>query len=401
MGNLSFEKYDITMDLRDDYTSLVTRSKGRELTRIFLERLEKAKEGDTLILDFELVTNIDFSFLDAFLLPVLRRHQNGKLGNRYLVGLNLDQTMLNKLVRKDGLCDKLKQENLIFAVCTKGGDPYWLGSTDKRATQIMNYLWNVTKASFDRIALQFDIPNTECSQILRYLVGHRVLRVAKTKVQKALYYHPIIEKALWRKLTRPISEEIHEMIENLEAIEVGCHYEMPSGQHAEEFLHLSKVLGSSRFMSKIARKIVDVFGKNIDVVLTTGIPTNIVVAQKIADLSGGDTQSVFANLSERGDHLTLKEGFNITGKKVLILVDVLGSGTVTSLLIRLAKEKHAIIRGTCCIVDTSGGITNFPSFKMLKLSWLEKPLRTFNSRECPLCKKGVPIKTARILPRRT
>ncbi len=401
MTESDFERYDVTVDLRDNYTSLVTRSKGRELSKIFSEHLGKTKEGQVLIMDFALVTSADLSFLDAFLFPTLRKYRAGEFGNRYIVGMNIDKALLSKLVNKDKLDDKLHSEDLVLAVCDKNGNPYWLGIEDEVAKRLMSILWETGKASPDAIHIELDITESSCSKLIDYLVERRVLRYSQTEMQRIGFYYPILDKRMWQELTKPISREIIDMIKRYDAIEVGCHYLLPSGQHAEEFLHMSKVMRGSRFTAKIARRVVDEFGESIDIALTTATPTNIVIAQKVADLSGGDTQVVFANLDDTGKKLELRPGLDISNKRVLILLDVVFSGFIANMLLKLATEHNSTIIGICFVVDISGGRTNFPPFKVLKVSVLDEPLRTHNTLQCPLCRQGIPLITANVLPRRT
>jgi len=125
---------------------------------------------------------------------------------------------------------------------------------------------------------------------------------------------------------------------------------------------------------------------NVELVIgpTTG---GIIIAYEVAKHLGVD--AIYAESAEGGEGRILKRGFNIeSGTRVLIVDDVLTTGTSVFEVIDLVNRYDATIVGIGEFLDRSGG--------KVKFDYPFKPLATvaadaWEVKDCPLCKKNVPL----------
>jgi orotate phosphoribosyltransferase len=75
------------------------------------------------------------------------------------------------------------------------------------------------------------------------------------------------------------------------------------------------------------------------------------------------------------------------GTRVLLIEDLVSTGTTLKLLIDLVEQLGAEIVGIGCLWRrTSVNLDGKPVFSLVS-----RDFPTYNPRECPLCKKGVPL----------
>jgi orotate phosphoribosyltransferase len=87
--------------------------------------------------------------------------------------------------------------------------------------------------------------------------------------------------------------------------------------------------------------------------------------------------------------MVLRRGFSISrGEKALVVEDVVTTGGSTKEVIDVIRSYGADVVGVGSIVDRSGAIIDFGvPFKSLARVRVE----TFEEKNCPLCKKNIPV----------
>jgi orotate phosphoribosyltransferase len=105
--------------------------------------------------------------------------------------------------------------------------------------------------------------------------------------------------------------------------------------------------------------------------------------------------SVFAE--KDGDELVFKRGYEklIQNKKVLIVEDILNTGSSLKKLIRLVRSHNADIQGVGCFINRGNITAEFLEVPHL-YSLAEITLNVYDtntSDPCPLCAKNIPINT--------
>lgn len=392
--------YDITYEMRDEYTNLQGRDLGAELEKNVGQRLTQICEGCVLYLDFGIVTDMSESYLDDFLKPLLVRLRDNEFGNKYIIGINVGVDILD-LFLDYNLGFKLVEEKIVFLAIDASRNLHWYGVEKDIDYEILQSVFNcpTSKTTVSQVALELDISEELAKQRMDELAARRALIKGRT-VRGYTYYYTLVSKIQLSSLSANISEQLKTKIEEYQAIEYGCHYELPSGIHAVEFLHLSKILIEPRFVRKITKRVSEYY-HDVDVILTTSTPNNLILGTQLASAYGHDTKIISSNLAEiREISLALRQGYNIKNKRILIFVDVVASGYISNLLYDLSLREGAEIIGGCCIVDVSDKktIDRVFAFEMKALLWL--PLKMYHVENCPLCKSSVSITHPRILPER-
>lgn len=169
------------------------------------------------------------------------------------------------------------------------------------------------------------------------------------------------------------------------------HFKLSSGYHSNIYLQCARVMQFPEMNSLICSIIAEKFkNKKTDVVISPaigGITLSYEIARKL------NCRSLFAERETKNDKkvMTLRRGFEISkDERVLVVEDVVTTGSSVREVMQLVKKCKANIIGAAGIVDrTNGKIKLHPDqFFLLKIK-AEK----YDPRDCPLCKKNIPIKT--------
>lgn len=178
------------------------------------------------------------------------------------------------------------------------------------------------------------------------------------------------------------SDEVLGLFENSGALLRG-HFKLTSGRHSDVYYEKFALLKNPAICTRICAEIAERF-KNKDIQTVVG-PTlgGVIVAYEVAKYLG-----VLAAFAEQGEQGRIfKRDFSLsTNEKVLIVDDVLTTGTSVNEVIALVKQFEAVeIVGIGVILDRSGGATKFdyPFYAVCTIG-----AKSWDPAECPLCKQG-------------
>jgi orotate phosphoribosyltransferase len=163
------------------------------------------------------------------------------------------------------------------------------------------------------------------------------------------------------------------------------HFLLTSGRHSDVYYEKFTLLKNPAICTQTCRAMADHFrdaGVETVVGPTTG---GIIIAYDVARYLG--VESLYAEQGEKGR--VLKRGFSLEpGRKVLIVDDVLTTGTSVKEVIELVNSYQARIVGLGLLLDRSGGSVRFdyPFFALATVS-----AATWEADACPLCKRGEPF----------
>ena len=166
----------------------------------------------------------------------------------------------------------------------------------------------------------------------------------------------------------------------------GGHFLLSSGMHSEQYIQLARVFQYPKYTARIANALVENFRLDRPAIIVGVALGGVVLAYEVARAVGA--RAMFAE-RENGE-LVLKRGFEIKSReRVLIVEDVLTTGKSVQELKSLLKNFEPLIVGIAAVVDRSQ-----EEFKIRnKYSYLIKyNLPVYTPQECPLCKKGIPLR---------
>jgi orotate phosphoribosyltransferase len=165
------------------------------------------------------------------------------------------------------------------------------------------------------------------------------------------------------------------------------HFKLTSGKHSDTYYEKFMILKRPRLCEKVCAELAKIFEKD-KVELVVGPTTGgVIIAYEVAKYLGVD--SIYAEAGEGEKDRVFKRGFHIDeGARVLIVDDVLTTGTSMIEVINLVNSYKANIVGIGEFLDRSGG--------KVKFDYPLKPLATvvanaWEPDQCPLCKQGIPI----------
>jgi len=165
------------------------------------------------------------------------------------------------------------------------------------------------------------------------------------------------------------------------------HFKLTSGKHSDIYYEKFMILKRPRLCEKVCVEMAKLFEKD-EVELVVGPTTGgVIIAYEVAKYLGVD--SIYAEPGEGITGRIFKRGFNIMpGTRVLIVDDVLTTGTSVLELLDLVETYDATIVGIGEFLDRSGG--------KIKFKYPLKALATVSANAwepdaCPLCKQGMPI----------
>ena len=180
------------------------------------------------------------------------------------------------------------------------------------------------------------------------------------------------------------SGELLTLLQNTDAMLEG-HFLLTSGRHSDVYIEKFRILEDPNALDQVCRAMAKiVMDENVELVLGAAIG-GILIAGGV-----GRHLSVRHIFSERvKGKMELRRGFSITkGQRVVIVEDIITTGGSVVELIQLAKEQGAEIVQVVNLVHRSAGEVDFgvPSTALLTI-----PSESWEPKDCPLCKQGVPV----------
>jgi orotate phosphoribosyltransferase len=190
-----------------------------------------------------------------------------------------------------------------------------------------------------------------------------------------------------------VREKIHlEILKRTGAYHANDHVLLPSGQHTSEYIEKTLVTTEPSFTEGLGGVIAKHFAQwPVDVVLSTG-PGALILSHCVARAHPSRPVVVYGakGLSRGKRRVTLPVEFQRLirpASRVLLVEDLVSSGTTLDLLIELVEQLGAQVVGVGCLWRrTSVEVDGKPVFSLVS-----RDFPTYDPADCPLCRKGVPL----------
>lgn len=160
------------------------------------------------------------------------------------------------------------------------------------------------------------------------------------------------------------------------------HFKLTSGRHSDVYFEKFALLKNPAICTRICTEIAHHF-KSEKVNTVVG-PTlgGVIIAYEVARYLG--VVAAFAEAGEKGR--LFKRDFSFSpNEKVLIVDDVLTTGTSVNEVIELVKQYNVEIVGIAVVLDRSGGKAQF-EYPLYAVSTLSA--ESWDAKDCPLCRRG-------------
>jgi orotate phosphoribosyltransferase len=190
-----------------------------------------------------------------------------------------------------------------------------------------------------------------------------------------------------------VREKIHlEILKRTGAYHANDHVLLPSGQHTSEYIEKTLVTTEPSFTEGLGAVIAKHFAQwPVDAVLSTG-PGALILSHCVARAHPSRPIVVYGTkgLSGGKRRVTLPVEFQRLireGARVLLIEDLVSTGTTLDLLINLVEQLGAEVVGIGCLWRrTSVQVNGKPVFSLVS-----RDFPTYDPSECPLCKRGIPL----------
>ncbi|MFQ5897689.1 MAG: phosphoribosyltransferase family protein [Candidatus Methylomirabilia bacterium] len=191
-----------------------------------------------------------------------------------------------------------------------------------------------------------------------------------------------------------VREKIHmEILKRTGAYHANDHIVLPSGHHTGEYIEKRLVTTEPSFTEGLGAVIAKHFAQwPVDVVLSTG-PAALILSHCVARAHPSRPVLLYGTKSmvARKRKVALPQEFRRlirSGTKILIVEDLVSTGTTVKALIELVESlgAHVVGIGALWRRTKRGDVAGKPVFSLVSRDFPTHP-----PLNCPLCKKGIPI----------
>ena len=178
----------------------------------------------------------------------------------------------------------------------------------------------------------------------------------------------------------------------------GSHIVYTSGKHGEAYLNKDAIYPHTKEISKICLEIAKKFkGKKIEVVAAPalgGIILSQWTAYHLSRLTKRQILGVYTEKTEDKNQIFTR-GYDalVKGKKVLIVEDITTTGGSVKKVIDSVKNAGGKVVAVCVIANRDPVNINSKTIGAPFYPLAEIKMQAWDEKECPLCRKNVPINT--------
>ena len=192
-------------------------------------------------------------------------------------------------------------------------------------------------------------------------------------------------------------QEILDALAKIQAVITDSHLVYTSGKHGSTYFNKDAIYPHTELTSQLCEEIAKHFAnKGIEVVIAPAVGGIILsqwVAYHLTKITGREVLGVYAE--KDGDGFVIKRGYDklSSGKKVLIVEDILTTGGSVKKVIDTARGIGANIIGLGVLCNRGGikpqDVSNPPELFAL----VDVKFDAWDEAHCPLCAKAVPVNT--------
>ncbi len=172
-----------------------------------------------------------------------------------------------------------------------------------------------------------------------------------------------------------------------------------SGKHIDTYLNKDAIYPHTEAISEVCKAIAERFvNENIDAVVAPalgGIVLSQWVAHHLSHLTGREVLAVYTEKTPDKDQI-LTRGYDklIKGKRVLIVEDILTTGSSVIKVVHSVKKAGGEVTAVCVLFNRDPDVINSALIGAPLTCLAESRLQSWDEQDCPMCKKGIAINTS-------
>lgn len=195
-------------------------------------------------------------------------------------------------------------------------------------------------------------------------------------------------------------KQLLETLERVGALIQNSHLVYTSGRHGSAYVNKDAIYPHTQVTSHLCWSMAEHFrDAEVDVVLAPAVGGIILsqwIAHHLTEMSQREVLAVYAEKSGTEAEFVIKRGYDklISGKRVLVVEDILTTGGSVKKVVKLVKLAGATVVGVAAIcnrggisADQLGAVPEL--FSLVKIS-----LDSWEEKNCELCAKNIPINTS-------
>ncbi len=162
------------------------------------------------------------------------------------------------------------------------------------------------------------------------------------------------------------------------------HFALTSGKHSDTYFQCAKLYQHPPVVENLAQTLAKKIDFDFDTVIAPAIG-GVIFGYEIASATG--KRNLFVERNKEGK-MELRRGYVLKeGERVLIVEDVITTGTTILETIEAIKPYNVKLSGVACIVDRTASKKDMG--KITSLLKIDPVL--YDEDDCPLCKLGLEI----------
>ncbi len=195
-----------------------------------------------------------------------------------------------------------------------------------------------------------------------------------------------------------IGNELLDILKKTGGYITGSHIVYTSGKHGEAYLNKDAIYPHTNEISQVCFEIAKRYKeKEIEVVAAPalgGIILSQWTAYHLSKMTGKEVLGIYTEkTSDKNQVFTRGYGKLVYGKKVLVVEDITTTGGSVIKVISSVNSAGGIVIGVCVLANRDPENINSNTIGVPFQSIADIKLNAWEEKECPLCKKGIPINT--------
>ena len=192
--------------------------------------------------------------------------------------------------------------------------------------------------------------------------------------------------------------DIISILKSVGAIVTHSHFVGTSGRHMPGYIKKDKLTMHTKTTSEVGKLFANKFkNKNIEAVVAPavgGIPLSQWTAYHLSQITKKDVLSLYTEKDEKSNQI-FKRGYDLVvkNKRVLIIEDATTTGGSVKKVVSSVKKAGGKIVTVCVTINRDPKLVNSKSVGAPFSSLGIFKVPSYKEKDCPLCKKHIPIDT--------
>ena len=192
--------------------------------------------------------------------------------------------------------------------------------------------------------------------------------------------------------------DIINLLTKVGAIYEHGHFIGTSGKHFSTYLNKDALLSKPLYISKIGKMAAEKFkNKNIEAVVApavAAIPFSQWTAYHLSKITQKEVLALFTEKTAENSQI-FKRGYDlaIKNKRVLVVEDITTTGGSVKKVIESVRIAGGKVVATCVIINRDPKLVNSKTIGAPFFPLATHKIPSYEAKDCPLCKKGVPVNT--------